>query len=44
MRDGNTIDDEHFFPQLPDMLLGVSDRLSRILTYIQVGGLRAPSS
>jgi len=36
VRDGNTIDDEHFFPQLPDMLHGVSDRLGRILQYTQM--------
>jgi hypothetical protein len=36
---GNTIDDEHFFPALPEMLTAVADRLTRILQYIQVGGL-----
>ncbi|GFH08253.1 outer dynein arm-docking complex subunit 1, partial [Haematococcus lacustris] len=33
----NTIDDEQFFPMLPDMLRAVADRLTRILHYVQAG-------
>ncbi|GIL76072.1 hypothetical protein Vretimale_5681 [Volvox reticuliferus] len=29
--EGNTIDDEHFFPELPDLLGSVTDRLNRVL-------------
>ncbi|GLC33234.1 hypothetical protein PLESTF_000156500 [Pleodorina starrii] len=29
--EGNTIDDEHFFPELPDLLNSVTDRLNRVL-------------
>ncbi|KAG2438191.1 hypothetical protein HXX76_005797 [Chlamydomonas incerta] len=29
--DGNTIEDEHFFPELPELLTSVTDRLNRVL-------------
>ncbi|KXZ50885.1 hypothetical protein GPECTOR_14g134 [Gonium pectorale] len=29
--EGNTIDDEHFFPELPELLNSVTDRLNRVL-------------
>ncbi|KAG2493525.1 hypothetical protein HYH03_008339 [Edaphochlamys debaryana] len=29
--DGNTIDDENFFPELPDLLHSVTDRLNRVM-------------
>ncbi|EFJ49199.1 hypothetical protein VOLCADRAFT_104414 [Volvox carteri f. nagariensis] len=29
--EGNTIDDDHFFPELPDLLTSVTERLNRVL-------------
>lgn len=37
MHNGWSIEEEHFFPHLPDMLVAVADRLSRILQYVQAG-------